>query len=275
MSKLRSTITEFAQTCADILKTDRYIMIVCDGEMGEGKSCFTSQLARKVAQITKTPFNYQDNITFLRSELKTWVDGDDKGENKKPEYSSVLADELISMFFKRNWYDSDQIDGIELLNKCRDRHLFVCGNIPNFWDLDSAIYPLITFWVHIHERGLAWVSMKDRNPYITDKWHRLENSKSFSKFGVPYKCRGFICEIKFDDWNDADREEYYNVRNTKRVNTEGQRTEKISRRGKRAVEQRNSLIRFMIQEGYKAKVISKTIQPRLDEGEISRIVAEL
>jgi len=220
---MSDNIKTFAGIIAKILKTDRWIFIACDGDMGEGKSCFTSQLAKEIAKQTGTPFSYQGNMTFQRKELKTWLDGDNKGQHQKLEYSVLLADELISMFFKRNWFDSDQIDGIELLNKCRDRHQCVLGNIPSYWDLDSAIFSVITFWVHIHERGIAWVFQKDRNPFATDKWHRKANEKTFRKSEKPYKCKGFLSEIAFEDWREQEKIKYYAVRNKKRVKTEGQR----------------------------------------------------
>jgi len=234
----------FAKLIAKILKTDRWVFIVCDGDMGEGKSCITSQLAKLTALETKTHFSYNDNMTYLRSDLKKWVDGDENGKGQKQEYSTILADEIISMFFKRNWYDSEQIDGIELLNKCRDRHLCVIGNIPNFWDLDSAIYPMVTFWVHVAERGKAWVFQKDQNPFAIDKWHKLENRKRYAKTRNPQKAYGFVMEINFPDWDESDKDNYYNIRNVKRKNTEGQRANKVERHAL-IKKQRDELIRFI------------------------------
>ena len=178
---MAETIKALAKIIAKITKTDRWVFAACDGDMGEGKSCVTSQLAIEIAKNLGTPFDYFNNMTFQRKELKIWIDGDKEGKRRKPEYSVLLADELISMFFKRNWFDSDQIDGIELLNKCRDRHQVILGNIPSFWDLDSAIYPIVTFWIHVHERGRAWVFQKDRNPFASDKWHKRHNEKKFMK----------------------------------------------------------------------------------------------
>jgi|26BtaG_2_1085354.scaffolds.fasta_scaffold05256_8 hypothetical protein len=243
---IKASIEEFADMISRIQLTDRWVFIGCDGDMGEGKSCFTSQLAQKVSKKNKRIFTYNQNMTFSRKELKNWIDGEEKDGkliNRKDEYSVILADELISMFFKRNWFDSDQIDGIELLNKCRDRHLCVLGNIPCFWDLDSAIYPIITFWVHIPERGVAWIFQKDKNPFATDKWHRKKNEKQFMKRKNPYHCINFICEIHFNDWSKSDKQKYYTVRNKKRIKTEGQRAKE--ERYKDVKMQRDNLMRFM------------------------------
>lgn len=264
------TIRAFAQTISKILQSDRWVFIVCDGNMGEGKSCITSQLTQNTAELSKSPFSYKNNMTFRRDELKLWLDGDENKKHQKPEYSSLLVDELISLFFKRNWYNADQIDGIELLNKCRDRHQCVAGNIPNFWDLDSAVYSAITFWIHVHERGRAWVFEKDKNPFATDKWHRKHNEKIFMKRKNPYSCKGFVCEIHFPDWTPEEKEEYYKVRNMKRINTEGQRGGTLKHKDLKR--QRDKLIRhqFTVNPKIKVKDIHKLI-PSLSESAIRKI----
>jgi len=241
--KTRETVQGFGKFLGNVLKTDRWVLLACDGKMGEGKSCFTSQLAQAAAQTCHTPFNYDTNMTFSRQELSIWIDGDENGKKQKSEFSAILADELISMFFKRNWYDKSQINGIELLNKCRDRHQLILGNVPNFWDLDGAIKPIITFWVHIPERGRAWVFEQDKNPWSKDKWHQNANEKYFRKKKNPYGALGFVCEIRFPDWTSAEKAQYYKVRNVKRVGTEGQREEKIVPHTKLR-RQRNKLIRL-------------------------------
>ena len=181
----RQTIAEFAKLAADTTRDDRWLLIGCSGEMGEGKSCFTDQLVQATAKEIGTPFSYRDNMTYSRKQLRTWMDGDANGEGQKQEYSALLIDELISLFFNRNWFDTEQIDGVELLNKCRDRHHVVVGNIPVLWHLDSAVLPLISYWIHIHERGVAWVFQKSRNPWAKDKWYQKENEKIWNKHKHP------------------------------------------------------------------------------------------
>jgi len=266
---MAENINKFAKIISSIQKSDRWNLIVCTGDMGEGKSCFTSQLGKIVAEENNTSFSFEDNMTFQRKELKEWIDGSKTGKKRKKEYSVILADELISMFFKRNWFDAYQIDGIELLNKCRDRHLCILGNVPNFWDLDSAMYALITFRVHIHERGRAWVFQKDRNPFATDPWHKKENVKIFQKHKNPYRCVGFVCEIHFPDWSAAEKKAYYTVRNKKRVKTEGQRVEKH-----RDIKQaRDNMIRFILD--YNKKITNFVKQDKKTVAEYKQFMNKL
>lgn len=241
----KATINEFARYISEISKTDRWVLIVCSGEMGEGKSCFSDQLLTQVARYNGLPFSYEGNMTYSRKELKTWIDGDEKGNNRLPERSCILSDELISLFFKRNWYDAEQIDGIELLNKSRDRHLVIVGNIPQFQDLDKAFLSIVTYRIHIFERGIAWVWEKDRNPWIEDLWHTKINAKRFAKYKNPYKDNGFLFEIRFDNWSPEQKAKYYAVRNVKRLNTEGQRAKE--ERYREIKDQRNLLIRWIFE----------------------------
>lgn len=238
-----NSIKDLAKIIQRVLKSDRYVFVVCSGITGEGKSCFTTKLAQETAKLTGTPFSYDDNLTFSRKELKEYIDGDKDGKGQKPERSCLVADELISMFFKRNWYDSAQIDGIELLNKCRDRHLLITGNIPDFWDLDKGVYSAITFWVHIRKRGIAWVFKQDDNPFTIDKWNRKDNQKIYYRDKTPYKCRGFVTEIMYSDWTPEDKEKYYSVRNEKRKFID--RNVKKYRDPKYMI-QRNRLVRFIV-----------------------------
>lgn len=202
------------------------------------------------------------------------IDGS-KDVERLPEYSAVDADEIVSLFFKRNWFDADQIDGIELLNKCRDRHLVVGGNLPSFWDLDSALYSIVTFRVHIPRRGVAWVFMKDPNPFTVDSWHKKENEKIFRKHKNPAKCKGFVCVIKFNDWPPAKKAKYYAARNKMRLNTEGQRSR--AEKYKDIKEQRDKCIRWVDQLELpcdKCKVTLKTDFTNKDYADVLGLSAE-
>ncbi len=265
---MATTIKQFAKTIAKMVRSDRYVLAVASGYMGEGKSCFLSQLMREVASITNTPFNYNNNITYSRKELKEWIDGGPKGENRKQEQSSILADELINMFFKRSWFDSEQIDGIQLLNKCRDRHLFIGGCVPTFWDLDAGIYSPTTFWCHVVERGRVWIFEKDPNPWGRDPWYRKYNEKVFQSSRSPYKAKGFVCEIMFGDWSPQDKEEYYAVRNAKRVATE--RRKKKDPYPKLTM-QRNILIRLVLDKVPGMKIDNLTELIQLSKRQVERI----
>lgn len=212
-------IKQFAALSHELLKSDRDVTIGVSGFTGEGKSTFAVKLCQAYKDISNIPWNF-DHLTWSRKELLEWIDGKGKArENQKPEYSALLPDELISMFYKRNWYEDGQKDAVELFNKCRDRHLLIIGNVPDFWDLDGGFITRIRFYVYIPKRGVAWVFQQENNPFITDKWNRTENNKIFRKTKTPYKCPNFLFEITFDDFEPKEKKEYYAIRNEKRRNT--------------------------------------------------------
>ncbi len=198
---------------------------VTDNWMVTHNSCFTTQLMKAYSEVNKTEWDF-NRLTWSRNELMTWVDGEKNSEKNSrtglkkgqlPEYSAILPDELFYMFYKRTWYEEDQITSIATFNMCRDRHLFIGGNVPDIWDLDTGFLKRLRFYIYIPERGRAWVFEQENNPFTKDPWNVTENKKSFRKYRNPYAISNFICEIRFNDWATKEKQQYYDVRNNKRV----------------------------------------------------------
>jgi hypothetical protein len=214
------TNKDLAKLIKEYIQSDRWVFIVYDGVQGGGKSVSALKL---ISEYDYKGFDYDRNITYSRAELMTLIDG--KGSTKKgrlPEYSVILGDELISIFNKRNWYDKDQQEVVELFNKIRDRHLLIIGCVPNFWDLDSSIRDLATLRIFVHNRGdgvkptEAFIFAPDDNPFSPDKWHRKYNEKVWAKKGSPFGCKGFVAPLFSTNLKTEEFEKYMHVRNTKR-----------------------------------------------------------
>lgn len=225
MSKINVTIPEFAKKCHQLLRSDRDVIIGVAGFTGEGKSCFTTQLQEAYSIVSKTKWDL-NRLTWSRNELMTWINGEKNSEvnhrtglrkGQLPEYSAVLPDELFYMFYRRTWFEEDQISAVATFNMCRDRHLFIAGNVPDIWDLDSGFLKRLRFYIYIPERGRAWVFEQENNPFTRDPWNVTENKKTFRKYKNPYSLTNFICEIRFNDWKPEQKKAYYGVRNTKRI----------------------------------------------------------
>lgn len=241
---INEDIGDFARTIHEILRSDRDVNIGVGGFTGEGKSTFSTLLQKKYSEIAGVYWGF-DRMTWSRKELMKWIDG--KGKEKEgqlPEYSAILPDELFAMFYRRNWYNEEQIDAISTFNMCRDRHIFLCGNIPNFWELDSGFTSRIRFYVYIPKRGTAWVFQQEVNPFSSDNWNKQENKKMFRKHKHPFKCPNFVCEVSFPDWDDQEKKAYYEIRNSKRLSAiQDNKTEKIERYSK-IKKQRDIMIRL-------------------------------
>lgn len=242
----------FAELIHKLLKSDRDVNVAVGGFTGEGKSCFSTKLQTEYSNVSNTAWDFS-RMTWSRRELMEWIDGDKTKPRMRnglrpgqlPEFSAILPDELFAMFYRRNWYEEEQIDAIATFNMCRDRHLFLCGNIPNFWELDTGFTSRIRFYVYIPERGVAWIFEQENNPFCGDNWNATENKKLFRKYKNPYKCPNFICEIHFPDWTPEEKEQYYEIRNMKRLQAIDQnKTEKKERYGA-LKQQRDELIKMV------------------------------
>jgi len=221
------SVKDFALLLYQILKSDRDVFLGVAGDTGGGKSTFMILLTRAYEKIAKVDWNFK-YMTYKRQELIDWIDG--KGEEKKgrvPEYTPIIADELVSMFFNRNWQEAQQIEAIELFNKCRDRHLLIMGAVPIFWQLDKALLPRFRFYVYVPlGRNVAWVFKKNDNPFARDQWGSTKCAPHMDKRQSPHGLPNFLYEIKFGDLTEEDKRVYLEIRNTRRIGTEGQREEK-------------------------------------------------
>jgi hypothetical protein len=257
-NKTHITITEFMHVLHKITLSDRDALVVVVGETGSGKSTFMINGAYEYSKITGLPFDL-DCITWQRGELVKWIEGEPgSGVGQKPEQSVVIADELISMFNSRNWAKSGQKSAIELLNKCRDRHLVLMGAVPNFWNIDIAFRNRTRFLVYIKKRGgktdkdgnitagksYAWVFRQEQNPFSRDPWNESENRKVL-RSGNPTKSKNFLFTIEFTDLPPKLKARYLQLRNTKRKGTEDQdANEPITELETRTL-QRNKLIAYL------------------------------
>lgn len=226
MAQVFMSVYEFADTIHKAVNDDRDALVACGGFTGVGKSTFTTQLLWNYGKVSGQHWGFE-HMTYSRPELMTWINGEKDSEpdsnnlrkGQLPEKSGILVDELFSMFYKRNWHDNEQIDAIATFNMCRDRHLFLAGNIPSWDDLDSAFKKRVRWYAYIPKRGVAWVFEQENNPFTRDPWMADENYKrlSYGKSADPSKCRNYVCTIHFGDWQGDLKDEYYKIRNAKRL----------------------------------------------------------
>lgn len=218
MKRTIHSVEQFADMINKILHSDRGVNLACSGETGEGKSTFLIQLQKAYSHISGTRWSFNDSLTWDRDELQKWIDGDgDNKEGQKQEYSAILADEMINMFFSQEWHDPEQQDLIKTLNQCRDRHLFFGGNNPGFFDLNPKVRDRFNFFAFVPERGRAWIFVPEKNPFTKDKWNANDNIKLFRKHKHPYYSPNFAFEVVFEDLDSVEKSEYLAIRNSKRV----------------------------------------------------------
>lgn len=250
------TMIEFARSIHQTVLTDRGVNITVTGATGEGKSTFSTQLLKAYGRVAHVPWSFKQ-MTWSRKELLLWIDGEKDSKKdasglrkgQLPERSGILIDELFSMFYKRNWHDVGQIDGIATLNMCRDRHLVLVGNNPKFFDLDKGLLAQMNYHCYIPKRGIAHVFMQEENAHNPDNWNSQENMKLYRKYHNYNKCIGYVGFILFGDWNDEEKKQYLIIRNEKRLHAiddnKGVRIERYSK----IKQQRDALIRYCYLNG--------------------------
>jgi hypothetical protein len=243
------TLNDFVELLKDFNLSDRYNFITISGEMGEGKSTAMYQIGKLYSKIMKVPFSF-DNMTWNIKELLKWIDGEGKDKvGQLPEYSCIIIDELILMFYNREWHDEEQISAIKVLNMCRDRHLLIIGGVPNFWHLDKPILDATRFWIHLYDRGNLEVAQKEKNRWSTDSWNRVFNEKLQRKYnnikGSPNYVTSFLC----NDFSLTEKEEYLKIRNSKRTEAIDKKRQvdlNVQERYADIKSQRNRLITYII-----------------------------
>lgn len=276
---LITNLTEFATLLHALLHNDRDVTIGVGGFTGEGKSTFGIQLEKEYSRIANMPWNFKNNCTWSRAEFLGWVDGAKKGKvlepglkpNQQPEFTALLLDELFSMFYKRNWHNDSQKEAIGTLNMCRDRHLLILGNVPLFWDLDGGFICRVRYYIYIPYRSKAWIFQQENNPFSSDPWNVQENRKRYRKLkSLPYGLPNFVAEINFPDLNDKEKEQYLNIRNTKRLRAQEDIKKESVERYTTIKKDRDNLIRAM---NLKHKINQKTIKEyvSLKKSQVSNI----
>ena len=189
--------------------------IIVTGQTGKGKSTFIYQLFKGFRG-----FKIEDKLTYSRTELIHLI--------KDFKRSQVWADELISSGFKRNFFDREQIQLIEILTKYRNNFNVVAGALPIFFTLDKELLKLFTVHIQVIKRGTAILHLpRAGRMYTDDIWdikHNKVLEESWSKkleknpnFKIPYhKLSTFKAYILFDELSPEEKEKYENLKRIKR-----------------------------------------------------------
>lgn len=141
-------------------------VVAITGQPGIGKSVLSLQFGLRIQ-----PIDFNKNIIWSRQELETAI-------SDLPKKSVIIPDEAIDLLYKREFANRDQIKIVKLLNKCRKlNHTFIM-NIPNFKAIDKDIRnERVRYWIHIVERGTAFVFSLSENFVKEDRWHLKEIEK--------------------------------------------------------------------------------------------------
>ena len=84
---------------------------------------------------------------------------------------------------KRNFFDREQIELIQVLTKYRNHYNIVAGAVPVFFTLDKELLKLFGMHIHIIKRGLGIVHLpREGRMYTDDIWDVRINAKLEDKW---------------------------------------------------------------------------------------------
>jgi len=255
-----------------IKESNRDSFIIISGHTGEGKSTLAIRLAYHYSAIKKVPFSLDNNITYDIKEFLNWIGGGENIKDKKPRMSSIIGDEIISFFYKRDWYAESLKGAFELLNKGRTNNYLILGCVPIFWHIDRDVRSLVRYNIYCYRgHNIAHVFEATDNPGDDDPWNRKLISKAYNKKRLQ-NCPNYVTTLICEDLNQEQKIKYKLIRETKRKNTELQHRKQKIISGKKWLYQRNKLVQFIL-NNYKDishRQIAKTMD--IDNKNISDIL---
>jgi hypothetical protein len=209
------SVKELAEITDKRRKNKFDAIILVSGGTGTGKTTFLHKFFHKFPD-----FKIKDKITWKREETISLI--------KNYKFSYCWNDELISSGNKRKWFDTEQIELIEVLTKYRSNFNTFGGAIPIFFTLDKELLKLVGMHINVIERGIGIVHLpREGRMYSDDPWDvkinaKLEEKWSAKKqknpdFKIPYhKYTTFAGYVYFGKMTDKQEEEYEEIRKIKR-----------------------------------------------------------
>ena len=210
------TIEELGKRFVKRANQDRDATIAITGYEGEGKSTAGVGLMISVLKENgKTDDEIKENFNnyMVYSPNKEELEKKIKNGEK---YMPVNSDEAIKALYKLNWASPDQKFLNVLYALCRKENKISIFCMPRFTDLGEYFRNhRIMYWIHVLDRGVGVLMVKDWNPFTRDPWHLVENEKLLAgskyrktkiidydvadKIRMLQKTTNFVSIVKFDD----------------------------------------------------------------------------
>lgn len=194
--------------------------IAVTGLTGKGKSTFLHKFFHKF-----NDFKMEDKLTYSRNEMIILI--------RDFQLSYCWNDELISAANKRKFYDTDQIELIEILTKYRSNLNIVAGAVPIFFTLDKELLKLFGMHINIIDRGIGVVHLpREGRMFSDDAWDVKINAKLEEQwsaktqknpnFKIPYhKYTTFAGYVLFGKLTEQQEKIYEDLKKSKRMESDG------------------------------------------------------
>jgi hypothetical protein len=202
-----------ARTLRKKTREDYDAVVGITGDEGVSKST----LANHLGFNTDKAYTFEKNCLFSPNE-QSMVDA----IRKLPRFSTVNADEAIKILYKQQWWLQVFINKFYRLCRQDNKISILC--MPRFSEFNEGFRNhRILIWIHLLDRGIGVVFMKDWNVFSKDPWNMKENEKLIQKYtkrqkyfqvslerkiNILKKSPNFVDSIEFPDLPEKLRIEY-------------------------------------------------------------------
>ncbi len=174
MAIIRWTVNDIALMLYKAVKNKYDCPIIITGGTSSGKSTLSYQISKALRRLGFHKFNPEEDLIYDPQEASEEID--------KRFYSTIIIDEAVNVMFNRDWYNELQKKIIKALNMNRHHYNIVFFNLPSGKDVDKKLLSVARIWVHVVERGLAIIKMKNQGHHSRDDWDIAINEKIERKF---------------------------------------------------------------------------------------------
>lgn len=174
IEKLDINLKIFCASIRKELRGEGHVVLGITGYPGKGKS----NAASIIGMLIDPDYTFDQNISFI----PTSKDIEQKYMGLKI-HSYLHIDEASRSLHKHKWHERIQQKLNELYDTEREGH-FLCTALlmPRFQNFTENFRNfMITYWVHIQQKGIAIFYKKDEDKDVKDPWHMDENYKKKTK----------------------------------------------------------------------------------------------
>lgn len=168
---------DFYTLCKTIVKRvkeDYDCVVAITGEEGTSKSTCANQIG------FNTDKNYSLENNVLYSPSKKLLEEKIKS---LPRFSTINGDEAIKILNKLLWHQPRQIFLNMFYRLCRQENQTSLMVMPRFKEFNEGFRNhRIKIWIHILDRGIGVVFIKDPSAFAKDPWWFDENQKIIDKY---------------------------------------------------------------------------------------------
>jgi len=207
------TLSKIAEWVNNRINNKLDAVVVFSGARGNGKSTGAIKLGLRC----NNKFLMGRDVLFSRDDVIN--------DFKKKVKGVIVADEMIMVGYRREFYNKNQQEFIKLLNTQRDKGNVFIACVPNFANLDKDILGLTFLHIHVAKRGVAYLFCPPASSiFSTDRWRmdeskKLEERHRINKIagGIPaWKLPNFVGTLRFPKLTDKQESRYQKIKDEKR-----------------------------------------------------------